>query len=231
MQGPQPSADAALNGTLVSSNCGLKLAMGATTFRQEVYYAKAVNYTLLITTLSFLQVGGPKQAAFLVFWGARGARVTGLLLVPGTWWTGRVLATEPQPVTVTLVAVGRITLPCCGRVCGQDLLWHAAWRLQHHRTPGADGEVTAARQVLMLIRQMEATSTQALAASVSLLCIGHQAILDAYLCLLHLTTGARHRPPQDSSPALSRPLQAGWPRWKGPTHLVCCVCTVQAWCP
>ena len=42
----------------------------------------------------------------------------------------------------------------------------------------------------MLIRQMEATSTQALAGSVSLLCIGHQAILDAYLCLLHLTTGS-----------------------------------------
>ena len=48
-------------------------------------------------------------------------------------------------------------------------------------------------QVLMLIRQMEATSTQALAASVSLLCIGHQAILDAYLCLLHLTTGVGFR--------------------------------------
>ena len=59
MQGPQPSADAALNGTLASANCGLRLSLGATTFRQEVYYAKAVNYTLLITTLSFLQVQGP----------------------------------------------------------------------------------------------------------------------------------------------------------------------------
>ena len=209
MQGPQPSTDAALNGTLVSLNCGLKLAMGATTFRQEVYYAKAVNYTLLITTLSFLQVGGPEQAAFLFFWGGRGVRVMGLLLVLGTWWTGRTLAIEPQPVTVTLVAVGRISLPCCSRVCGQDKPSHAAWRVQHHRTTRADGEVTAARQVLMLIRQMEATSTQALAASVSLLCIGHQAILDAYLCLLHLTTGAQHRPPQDWAPVLSCPLQAG----------------------
>ena len=54
--------------------------------------------------------------------------------------------------------------------------------------------VYAVWQVLMLIRQMEATSTQALAASVSLLCIGHQAILDAYLCLLHLTTGMAATP-------------------------------------
>ena len=53
-------------------------------------------------------------------------------------------------------------------------------------------------QLLLLIRQMEATATQALAAKVSLMAIGHQAIMDAYLCLLHLTTGASppspHRP-------------------------------------
>lgn len=59
VQGDQPSADAVLNGTLVSANCGLKVTLGATTFRQEVYYAKAVNYTLLITTLSFLQASWP----------------------------------------------------------------------------------------------------------------------------------------------------------------------------
>ena len=45
-------------------------------------------------------------------------------------------------------------------------------------------------QILLLIRQMEATSTQALSAKVSLLTLGHQSIMDAYLCLLHLTTGA-----------------------------------------
>lgn len=50
----------------------------------------------------------------------------------------------------------------------------------------------APRQVLLLIRQMEATATTATAARVSLLCIGQQAIMDAYLCLLHLTTGVRH---------------------------------------
>jgi hypothetical protein len=44
-------------------------------------------------------------------------------------------------------------------------------------------------QVLLLIRQMEATANQATASKVSLLMLGHQAIMDAHLCLLHLTTG------------------------------------------
>lgn len=46
-----------------------------------------------------------------------------------------------------------------------------------------------AAQVVLLIRQMEATATQAAVAKVSLLTVGQQAIMDAYLCLLHLTTG------------------------------------------
>ena len=45
-------------------------------------------------------------------------------------------------------------------------------------------------QVLLLIRQIEATATTGSAARISVLCIGQQAIMDAYLCLLHLTTGA-----------------------------------------
>ncbi|KAG6419497.1 hypothetical protein SASPL_121719 [Salvia splendens] len=44
-------------------------------------------------------------------------------------------------------------------------------------------------EVLLLIRQMEHSNTQSGAAKVSLLMIGHQAIMDAYLCLLHLTAG------------------------------------------
>ena len=44
-------------------------------------------------------------------------------------------------------------------------------------------------QVLLSIRQMEATANQATASKVSLLMLGHQAIMDAHLCLLHLTTG------------------------------------------
>ncbi|XP_024359669.1 transmembrane E3 ubiquitin-protein ligase FLY2 isoform X2 [Physcomitrium patens] len=44
-------------------------------------------------------------------------------------------------------------------------------------------------QVLFLIRQMEHSNTQSGAAKVSLMMIGQQAIMDAYLCLLHLTAG------------------------------------------
>eukprot|EP00850_Spirogloea_muscicola_P020300 SM000212S06893 [mRNA] locus=s212:70210:73965:- [translate_table: standard] len=44
-------------------------------------------------------------------------------------------------------------------------------------------------QVLFLIRQMEHSNTQSGAAKVSLLMIGQQAVIDAYLCLLHLTAG------------------------------------------
>ena len=91
-------AELLMNGTLVSDNCGMVLDINATYVRLEEYYAKAVNYTLMITIVSFLQV-------------------------------------------------------------------------------------------LLLIRQMESTSTQASAAKVSLLSIGIQAIMDAYLCLLHLTAG------------------------------------------
>ncbi len=44
-------------------------------------------------------------------------------------------------------------------------------------------------QVLLLLRQMESTNTQATASKVSLLMLGQQAVIDAYLCLLHLTSG------------------------------------------
>ncbi|XP_042458705.1 transmembrane E3 ubiquitin-protein ligase FLY2-like isoform X1 [Zingiber officinale] len=44
-------------------------------------------------------------------------------------------------------------------------------------------------QVLLLIRQMEHSNTQSGAVKVSIVMIGQQAILDAYMCLLHLTAG------------------------------------------
>lgn len=44
-------------------------------------------------------------------------------------------------------------------------------------------------QVLLLIRQMEHSNTQSGAAKISIMMIGQQAIMDAYLCLLHLTAG------------------------------------------
>ena len=45
-------------------------------------------------------------------------------------------------------------------------------------------------QILLMMRQMDAAGTQALASKVSLVSLGQQAIMDAHLCLLHLTTGA-----------------------------------------
>ncbi len=50
------SEDAVLNGTLYSSNCGIILQINATTSHIEVYEAKAVNYTFMITALTFVQV-------------------------------------------------------------------------------------------------------------------------------------------------------------------------------
>lgn len=47
-----------MNGTLVSKNCQVALEVGASTYRLEKYYAKAVNYTLMVTALSLLQVRG-----------------------------------------------------------------------------------------------------------------------------------------------------------------------------
>lgn len=44
-------------------------------------------------------------------------------------------------------------------------------------------------QVLLLIRQMEHSNTQSGAVKVSIVMIGQQAIMDAYMCLLHLTAG------------------------------------------
>ncbi len=44
-------------------------------------------------------------------------------------------------------------------------------------------------QVLLLINQMDGSDAPAAAAKVSLLMLGQQAILDALLCLAHLTAG------------------------------------------
>ena len=48
--------DLILNGTLLSRNCGMQLQVNATTSRIEVYEAKAINYTFMVTALTFLQV-------------------------------------------------------------------------------------------------------------------------------------------------------------------------------
>ena len=51
-----PGADVVMNGTLASGNCGLSLRLDAATTHIQAYFAKAVNYTLMITALSFVQV-------------------------------------------------------------------------------------------------------------------------------------------------------------------------------
>ena len=48
--------DAILNGTIFSSNCGIILQINASTSHVEVYEAKAVNYTFMVTALTFIQV-------------------------------------------------------------------------------------------------------------------------------------------------------------------------------
>ena len=45
-----------LNGTLVSRNCGLRVRISAASVQVEKYYSKAVNYTLMMTAVSFFQV-------------------------------------------------------------------------------------------------------------------------------------------------------------------------------
>ncbi len=59
---PQPAwdelepADLVMNGTLAAAGCGILVRLSATTTHIERYYAKAVNYTLMITGVSFFQV-------------------------------------------------------------------------------------------------------------------------------------------------------------------------------
>lgn len=56
--------DLILNGTLLSRNCGVQLQINATTTHIEVYEAKAVNYTFMVTALTFVQV----QTQVLTWW-------------------------------------------------------------------------------------------------------------------------------------------------------------------
>lgn len=54
--------------------------------------------------------------------------------------------------------------------------------------------IVAFIQVIVLIRQMEMTSTQACARRISLMTVGLQAVADSYLCLGHLTMGIAVQP-------------------------------------
>lgn len=48
--------DVIMKGTLSSPNCGVVLSLNGTTTHIEEHFAKAINYTLMITAVSFLQV-------------------------------------------------------------------------------------------------------------------------------------------------------------------------------
>ena len=48
--------DVYMNGTLSSPECGIVLGLNGTTTHIEEHYAKAINYTLMVTAVSFLQV-------------------------------------------------------------------------------------------------------------------------------------------------------------------------------
>jgi hypothetical protein len=43
--------------------------------------------------------------------------------------------------------------------------------------------------VLLLLKQLQHSNTQAAAAKLSIITVGQQAVLDSYTCLLHLTGG------------------------------------------
>lgn len=47
----------------------------------------------------------------------------------------------------------------------------------------------AIMQIAVILKQMESTNTQASAAKISMLSVGMQAIMDAYMCLMHLVFG------------------------------------------
>ena len=54
--GTSVGGSVAFNGTLVSRNCGVRIAISASGVQLEKYYAKAINYTLMMTVIAFLQV-------------------------------------------------------------------------------------------------------------------------------------------------------------------------------
>ena len=54
-EGDLQDEDVYMNGTLSSPECGIVLGLNGTTTHIEEHYAKAINYTLMVTAVSFLQ--------------------------------------------------------------------------------------------------------------------------------------------------------------------------------
>ena len=61
------AAQILMNGTLTSRNCGLSVQISAASVQVEKYYSKAVNYTLMMTAVSFFQVSEPARKTHLRF--------------------------------------------------------------------------------------------------------------------------------------------------------------------
>eukprot|EP00961_Rhodomonas_salina_P037548 504688-Rhodomonas_salina.1 len=53
-EGTAPEA-VQLAGNVTSQNCGIALHMNATAMNFEVYYSKAMHYTLMVTAAAFVQ--------------------------------------------------------------------------------------------------------------------------------------------------------------------------------
>ncbi|KAH1247965.1 Transmembrane E3 ubiquitin-protein ligase FLY2 [Glycine max] len=120
-------------------DCFSPLQLNATSINIEVYYNKAVNYTLMVTFVSFSHQHSFSFKTVIVHY---------------------CVFSFLHPVIVHYCVISLI------------YLYQISFL-----------------QVLLLIRQMEHSNTQSGAAKVSILMIGQQAIVDAYLCLIHLTAG------------------------------------------
>eukprot|EP00281_Chroomonas_sp_CCMP1168_P007334 CAMPEP_0206262300 /NCGR_PEP_ID=MMETSP0047_2-20121206/28158_1 /ASSEMBLY_ACC=CAM_ASM_000192 /TAXON_ID=195065 /ORGANISM="Chroomonas mesostigmatica_cf, Strain CCMP1168" /LENGTH=329 /DNA_ID=CAMNT_0053689659 /DNA_START=27 /DNA_END=1018 /DNA_ORIENTATION=+ len=85
---------------------------------------------------------------------------------------------------------GNITSEACGfymRVNATAMEFETFYSKAMHYTIMVT--VVSCVQVLLLARQIEYTTRRNNSTQISLLCVGHQAILDSYLCLMHLTAG------------------------------------------
>ena len=78
--------------------------------------------------------------------------------------------------------------------CGYELQVRASWfRLEDYYRKAMNYSLmiifTVPAQIYLLVKQTEHSGTQAGMAKISLACVGWQAVLDSYQCLMHLTAG------------------------------------------
>ena len=98
--------DLIFNGTLSSGNCGIQLQINATTTHIEVYEAKAINYTFMVTALTFVQVR------------IKTSELTSSCVLQGTFWYLDAFKTYHKRVLLCSVSV---SVMCCNlshRTCG-----------------------------------------------------------------------------------------------------------------